>query len=93
MASSNDIVSPPINLGSWVHIATTFDEKTRKLSLYVNGSFVGSSTHSDTTSYVGGYFIENWVWDGSADNVYDELRIYDRTLSNVEIQALYDATK
>lgn len=87
------IVSTPLELGKWAHIAATFDQSSRKLSLYLNGVKQGASTHTNTTDYIWGYVLENTVWDGASEANYDEIRIYDRALSDTEIQTLYSAVR
>jgi hypothetical protein len=73
-------------LNTWTHLATTFDGAN--LRLYVDGTQVsirpisGSIVTSAGALRLGG----NTVWAEWFDGLIDEVRIYDRALSAVEIQ-------
>jgi len=75
----------PIN--TWSHLAATYDNTT--LRLYVNGvqvgsqSFTGSIMNSAAALRIGG----NSVWGEYFQGRIDELRIYNRALTQSEIQA------
>ncbi len=76
----------------WYYIATTYDG-THKL--YVNGQLVAqnrvnkSLIYETMPVYVGANTPSAELFDG----IIDEVRIYNRALSDSEIKALYDATK
>ncbi len=76
-----------IDIGSWNHVAVTFDGDTMQLS--VNGEVVGTNSNMGgslpTTEYgqldigrVNNYFVGQ----------LDDVRMYDRALSQAEVQAL-----
>jgi hypothetical protein len=74
-------------LGAWTHLAVTFDGGT--LRLYVNGGLVGTQaaagalrTSADALT-IGG----NGVWSEWFAGLIDEVRIYNRALTQGEIQA------
>jgi hypothetical protein len=77
-------VSLPLN--TWTHLATTFDGSTQRL--YVNGALVatkgiaGASPSTSNPLRIGG----NSMWDEFAHGMIDEVRIYNRALSQAEIQ-------
>jgi tetratricopeptide (TPR) repeat protein len=84
-----------ISKGQWHHVATTFQSGTIKL--YVDGTIsltyqwgVNSLRTSQQPIFIGiryvaGVYPYTAPWWGNID----ELRIYNRTLSNTEIQQLY----
>jgi hypothetical protein len=77
----------PLAANTWTHLAMTYDLTT--IRLYVNGSFAASTatTGSVTTSTgplrIGG----NTVWGEDFGGVIDDVRVYNRALSAVEIGA------
>jgi hypothetical protein len=74
-------------LNTWSHVAGTWDGST--LRLYVNGSPVamlsqsGSLTNSSDPLRIGG----NALWGEYFAGQIDEVRVYNRALSQAEIQA------
>jgi concanavalin A-like lectin/glucanase superfamily protein/Big-like domain-containing protein len=76
----------PLPLNTWTHLATTYNGAT--LCLYVNGTEVGSRAATGTIQVstgrlrVGG----NAVWSEWFAGRIDEVRIYNRALSQAEIQ-------
>jgi RHS repeat-associated protein len=51
-ASLATVTSPaPIEFNKWVHIAMTFDDNTKLLTLYVNGKSVGSKISPESIGY------------------------------------------
>jgi Concanavalin A-like lectin/glucanases superfamily/Putative esterase len=73
-------------LNTWTHLAVTFDNAT--LRLYVNGVQVGSRAvagpllASTGALRIGG----NTIWGEFFQGLIDEIRIYNRALSQIEIQ-------
>ena len=80
-----------IVLNEWIHVAVTFDGSQAKF--YFNGIFSGSSPQSSPqnvvrqTNFIG---KSNWSFygDALANAIYDELRIYNRVLTQNEIYSL-----
>jgi hypothetical protein len=76
-----------IPLNTWTHLATTYNGFT--LSLYVNGVLVASQTITGSilTSTgdlrIGG----NSVWGEFFKGRLDEIRVYNRALTQAEIQS------
>jgi acetyltransferase-like isoleucine patch superfamily enzyme len=75
-------------LGQWTHIAVTYDGST--LSFYVNGSLVNSQSY--TLSGVNNAPLKIGASGTCAslfDGLIDEVRIYSRALSNVEVLKIF----
>lgn len=86
-----------IPLGAWTHVAATFDHG--KIALFIGGKLVAwKATDIEHTSQVvyndarfedlmiGGilHHARNYVWQGAID----EVRVYSRALSEVEVGCL-----
>ena len=80
-----------LNTGTWYHVAVTFDDATDTVKWYVNGT----NTETETTTLhlgtdtalnleIGGLINPSEPFDGRLDDV----RIYNRVLTNTEITAL-----
>ena len=84
--------SGSIAAGEWVHAVARYDGT--RMELFVNGTTTGSAPKSgtiSTASSVPVYIGNNPAGDGAYkfDGRIDDLRIYDRALTDQEIQALY----
>lgn len=80
-------LSQGVEVGQWMHWAGTYDGTD--LKLYVDGQLVSKSTWPGITLLTSGDFR----FGDSAGNVrFDDLRVYDRALSDIEIQQLYNFT-
>ena len=88
----NDIDIPtPLTVGTWTHLALTFDYGTDSYALYINGSLAGTSTAARQTPTqslaFGGYrsdFGQNFSWNGLIDDVH----VFNRVLTPAEILGL-----
>jgi len=92
---------PTFSANEWIHVAIVRDGNL--ISGYVNGIFQGSATtvgtYSGSAPFVAGigsrYNPYAGGWNGYGDGTYqfrgviDELFIYDRALSSIEIASLY----
>ena len=98
MTNLNSISAPKNMNNTWIHLAGTFD--TQNMSLYVNGiketniTFNRNITTRTTTIP---FRIGNPVSIGSGNGLYfngsiDDLMIFNRVLSDSEIQYLYSYT-
>ncbi len=86
------INGPAVTLNAWVHLAGTFDGTTKRF--YVNGAQVGTGTSSTFNPNVArGLRIGAGQNEGAANFLFqgdvDEVGIYSRALSAVEISARY----
>ncbi len=92
----NDSTAYCPSSGSWHLYTTVFNRVSNTLALYVDGSLVNSKS---IAGYSGvGFTNTAAVTIGVYDNNYlksniDDVRIYNRTLSAAEIQAIYNAQK
>ncbi len=76
-----------IPLNEWVHVAATYDGSVGKI--YFNGAVSGECIRSGDPADAGGILRIGPNWDGKIDDV----RIYNRALSDEEIQGLYTLGK
>lgn len=80
-----------LNLNQWYHIAGTYDGN--RMTLYLNGQPIASATASLHVGQnmmpvsIGGHLGVN-----SFNGLIDEVRIYNRSLSESEIYNLYQNT-
>jgi hypothetical protein len=79
--------------GVWQHLAITRD--TNRMSrVYLDGALVGSAAGAGPIAYDGTQFLRLARWGGGGRNwngQLDEVEIYDRALSEAEIQAIVNA--
>lgn len=75
----------------WVHVAVTYDEKTRMLQLYLDGmrdaatQVAAGAVANDLPLYIGG---DPWTQDTCFRRVaLDDVRAYDRALTGGELRA------
>lgn len=76
---------------SWVFLTVTWDDTTAKL--YINGSNVSSAAKNTCNNTIqNGFFIGHSVWTSSAarfNGYMDDVRVYNRTISDAEVFYLY----
>ncbi|MBP8016416.1 prepilin-type N-terminal cleavage/methylation domain-containing protein [Candidatus Gracilibacteria bacterium] len=94
----NIVSSENINDNKWHHVLQTWD--SGNLKLFVDGKFQTSGVSSTSiATNVLPIYIGSYTWGtcptkcSAATAIIDEARIYNRALSESEIQALYNATK
>jgi hypothetical protein len=86
-ASDPSAGTSALSLNGWTHLATTYDGTT--LRLFVNGIEVraaaapGTVVTSNSVLHIGG----NGIWGEFFAGVVDEVRVYNRALSSIDIQA------
>ncbi|MBU2614569.1 MAG: carboxypeptidase regulatory-like domain-containing protein, partial [Elusimicrobia bacterium] len=86
---STEVISPEsITFGNWYHVAAV-KKLNNYLKLYVNGQLVSSSTLTSAWNAAGNIMRigsrSDGVW-GLYKGILDEIRIYNRELSQTEIQ-------
>ena len=95
--AAGEWVAPPnsVGIGGWYHVAVSYDKSSTANvpALYVNGVKMSLTTltspSTNASSYAGTTYIGNRLdltrgWDG----LIDDLRIYNRLLSDAEVQLL-----
>lgn len=77
----------PLVLNAWTHLASTYDGLT--LSLYINGSLVATQVASGTIIPSSGALRlgGNSIWGEYYVGTIDDVRIYNRALTQAEIQS------
>jgi uncharacterized repeat protein (TIGR01451 family) len=83
-------------LNTWYHVAFTSDAAGQAETLYVNGAIVGTATNTTAIGYDAnplliGAEIENSTTQYFFPGLIDELTLYNRALSQSEVQAVYGA--
>lgn len=70
---------------TWTHLAATYDGSTHKL--YINGKLVGTRPQTGSMRVTSGWLRigGNTVWGEHFTGLIDELRIYNRALTEAEI--------
>jgi len=85
--------SSGIPVGSWHHIAVTWDGSASTISFYIDGSFVssaegpGSIGTTNANLGIGQYHVDNPANQYWFNGLIDEVRIWNRALSQSEIYA------
>lgn len=80
-------------IGEWTHIAMTYDGKT--VLLYANGEIIGQAFYSGNISgtdepfNIGGRAVDEGT--GRFNGLIDEVQVFNRALSPVEIKAIFEA--
>lgn len=91
----NDIKIPnPLSDGTWTHIAFTFDYISDVYQVYINGALVVTTTaqrNAPTRSFQIGGFTSDFGQSFFFNGIIDEVDIYNRVLSQTEIQTIFDA--
>ncbi|MBK6990223.1 MAG: hypothetical protein IPH33_19360 [Bacteroidetes bacterium] len=89
LRDNTSVSTGPLVLGTWNHIACTFDDQTNLQSIYLNGAFVASTTALggglSSGLFVGSRAGSAGFYPGSMD----ELRIWSRALTAQEITDHY----
>ncbi|MFI1524015.1 LamG-like jellyroll fold domain-containing protein [Kitasatospora cineracea] len=86
--------SSPATPGKWTHLVGTYDSTSKTMTLYVNGTYAGSTTVPSTWASTSNLTIgANRYPDGSLDNKtagnIADVRTYPYTLSIEQVSALY----
>ena len=84
-----------LNNNQWYYVVGTYDNTTGNVSIYINGNFENSiiNTEKTTTSGSSPFYIGSELNTGTPtyfNGSLDEVRIYNRALSESEIELLYN---
>ncbi|MFA6980712.1 MAG: LamG-like jellyroll fold domain-containing protein [Ignavibacteriaceae bacterium] len=82
----------PLNVGTWYHVAVTFDDATDQVQFFVNGVLTETSTNTGsmtaTTTELGigsdGKYFDQF------SGALDDIRIFDHVLTSAEILAIFN---
>jgi chitodextrinase len=76
-----------IPVGTWSHIVVVFDDVGNTFRLYLNGVLISSQTETGTVSTnTQALVLGQTVWGERWLGLIDEVRIYNRALSQAEVQ-------
>ncbi|MFH1592969.1 MAG: LamG domain-containing protein [Candidatus Woesearchaeota archaeon] len=77
----------------WHHVVGVIDRPNNEMSLYIDGEFKGLKWIDNVDGAAGGRFMLGTVWNYNPNNTYsgkiDDVRVYDKALSESEILELY----
>jgi hypothetical protein len=80
-----------LQTGTWYHIAATYNLANESVRAYLNGAEVKNwSTNRSLVTNTEDLYIGRTQYGEYWDGKLDDVRIYNRTLDQAEIQALYD---
>jgi Fibronectin type III domain. len=84
------------SVGSWIHVVGTYDRWTGDQKLYINGELADTQSHPawntivPLTSYPDMRIGHSRVNNGYFNGKIDEVQLYNRALSNNEVDGLYN---
>jgi hypothetical protein len=83
--------------GTWYHVAMTFDDTTKILNLYVNGTLAASNPFGISIEYDNSPFVIGTGQSSGAPSYFfpgqaDEVEIFNRALTGTEVQNIYNAS-
>jgi hypothetical protein len=83
-------------VGQWYHVACSFDDTTKQLSLYLDGALVANSYANISIFYDAASFVLGCDLDNGAPQLFfngriDEAAVYNRALSAAEVRGLFEA--
>jgi prepilin-type N-terminal cleavage/methylation domain-containing protein len=84
-------LSPVLPIGEWIHIVITFDGTT--LKGYTNGFLFDKTSATFNFTSLPLTLAKAYLGENYFNGLIDELRIYNRALSDSEIKAIYESTK
>lgn len=84
-------VGPVAQVGVWTHLVATYNDKTDRMTLYVNGIEAGTATRPDAWDRPDGQFrIGRAFWNGAAVDQFagavDDVEVHSRALFADEIR-------
>ena len=91
------LIHSSINTNTWYHAVCNFDQSTKTLKIYLNGVNVKEQIfptfdffqHADNTAF--GVGFRSQQFGGYFNGAIDDLRIYNKPLSDSEVQSLYNS--
>lgn len=90
---NNNIVTS-INEDQWHHAALSYDNSTNINSCYLDGEFIGDFTQNFNTSTQDSMYLGEASFGGNnLSGLLDDVRIYNRPLTESETSSIYNNTK
>ncbi|OOP57491.1 MAG: hypothetical protein AYP45_03105 [Candidatus Brocadia carolinensis] len=86
------------SVGTWYHVAGTYNKTTGEQKLYIDGQLVDTQTHPAGNTVVPLSFYSDMrighsrVNDGYFNGTLDDVRLYNNALSAQKVQELFNAT-
>ena len=80
-----------LSQNTWYHIAFRYTESNGEQAIFVNGSLDVSSTGHVVFKGTGDVAIGQWGGGSYFNGLIDEVEVFDRALSDVEIRNIFDA--
>ena len=86
------------SIGDWHHEVVVFDNSLKEVTFYIDGVADTPQSFSGTVNDMAvhaGIGADYWAlnWNNNMNGSIDEVRLYDRTLTPTEIQAIYNIEK
>jgi hypothetical protein len=84
----------PVPVGEWCHVAVTYDQAKKALTVYLNGEIDGVNATDGQNVPVSDHPINIGAWDHPGTNMYyfhgliDEVSVYNTALSPIEIREI-----
>lgn len=93
IGDSTNAVGAPVSPGAWHHILGSFDgaSPVRLMSLFVDGALVATSTSAFSVTGASGDFLLGRYGSSYFNGLLDDARVYDRALTPLEVQGLYQS--
>lgn len=92
---SSIILPRALNTGAWEHIVFTYDQANQRMKAYLNGVLTNNIAASGAMTTTSGSLQIGAGTGGFSyfDGIIDEVRIYDRAISDNEVRILYESTQ
>ncbi len=84
-------VSPVFSNNTWSHVCYVFDGNN--VDLYANGNSIATTTNSDTPGSPSEIGARDDQGDGNWYGTLDDIRVYNKALTALEIKQIYNAGK
>lgn len=86
------VIGPPLEVGQWYHLLVVYNPKAA-LVFYLNGKKIGESIASEMIFSKHSLVIGNNIWGEQYYGYIDNLKIWNRGLSDKEVMVLFMKTK
>ncbi|MFT7871483.1 MULTISPECIES: LamG domain-containing protein [Amycolatopsis] len=87
-ATTTVLSNAPAQTGTWTHLAGVYDAAAGQIRLYVNGDLAGTQPWTTPWEATGEFAVGRAVGGGYLSGAADEIRSYDRALSDAEVKSI-----